>query len=118
MPHLVGTLIGPFGRRALLVSSDGRTLPAASEAGVVGAWTLKHIAPGSVMLVGPGGTRELRLALEGRVVTPARLGTPESAWSWANPCGRLHQRGSERDASQTTRCGFKNADLGRVAFQP
>ena len=117
-PRLVGTLVGPFGRRALLVSSDGHPLQAVGEAGIVGVWTLKRIIPGSVTLVGPGGTRELHLAAGTGVATRTGLDVTVPAWSWANPCGRSHQRGLPGDAGQAARCGFKAADLGRAAPQP
>ena len=117
-PRLVGTLVGPFGRRALLVSSDGHSLPAAGEAGRVGAWTLERIVPGSVTLVGPGGTRELHLAAGAGVATRTGPDVTMPAWSWANPCGRPHQRGMPGDVGQAERCGVKAADLGRAVPQP
>lgn len=117
-PRLVGTLVGPFGRRALLVSSDGHALPPVGEADMVGAWTLERIIPGSVTLVGPGGTRELHLAAGTGVAIRTGAGLTVAAWSWANPCGRLHQHGLPGDAGQAARCGFKAADLGRAVPQP
>jgi len=64
LPRLTGTLIGPFGRRALFVDgSSGKPL-ALGESDRMGVWTVEAISEGHVTLRGPDGARSLRVGFK------------------------------------------------------
>lgn len=61
LPRLTGTLIGPFGRRALLVAGSSDKPVALGESDRVGVWTVEAISEGHVTLRGPDGAQSLRV---------------------------------------------------------
>ena len=93
-PRLTGTMIGPFGRRALFAGGLGGDKPAAvGENDRIGIWTVQAIAAGLVTLTGPDGVRELRVGAEGdRSARADMAASSQAAPHWANPCGRSHLR--------------------------
>jgi hypothetical protein len=64
LPRLTGTLIGPFGRRALFVEGSSGKPFALVERDRVGAWTVEAISEGHVTLRGPDGARSVRVGFK------------------------------------------------------
>ncbi len=61
MPRLTGVIVGPNGGTAIFAGADGKSHVAA-EGDTMGAFQVRSIGPGLVVLVGPDGPRELRPA--------------------------------------------------------
>ena len=64
LPRLTGTLIGPFGRRALFADGGSDKPLALGESDRMGAWTVEAINAGHVTLRGPDGARSLRVGFK------------------------------------------------------
>jgi len=64
LPRLTGTLVGPFGRRALLVEGSGDKSLALGERDRMGAWMVEAISEGHVTLRGPDGAQSLRVGFK------------------------------------------------------
>ncbi len=64
LPRLTGTLIGPFGRRALFVEGGSDKPLALGERDRVGAWPVEAISEGYVTMRGPDGARSLRVGFK------------------------------------------------------
>lgn len=60
-PRLAGTLIGPFGKRALMVDSNTDKSFTLDESDQLGIWTVEEISAGAVTLRSPEGTQSLRV---------------------------------------------------------
>ena len=59
VPRLAGTIVGPYERRALFAGDDGKTR-SIGEGGVIGAYRVRSIGAGVVIISGPEGDREIR----------------------------------------------------------
>ncbi len=64
LPRLTGTLIGPFGKRALMVDSNTDKSFTLNESDQLGIWTVEEISAGAVTLRGPEGTQDLRVGFK------------------------------------------------------
>ena len=111
-PRLAGTIVGPAGRRALILA-DGNKLSSVAENDTVGPWTLGAIQPGAVVISGPGGVQVLRLAYGQGARAAAVALSAGPAWAWNNPCGRLHLHAGPRSATaKDAPCTFALANSG------
>lgn len=116
-PRLTGTLLGPFGRRAVFAGT-GKPV-SAGEGDSLGTWTVQAITAGFAVLSGPDGRRELRVV---PAAGPAsdRFGVAGETGVrpfWSNPCGRPHRRrpGGGAATSDTAEC---RAALAALAPAP
>ncbi len=70
MPRLSGTLLGPDGRSAIIIPAGGKPVTV-TEGAMLGEDRIVEIQDAVVVLIGPHGTRTLRLAFGGGRATPA-----------------------------------------------
>ena len=89
-PRLAGTLVGPFGKRAVFAGAG--KLVSAGEGDSLGAWMVRAITAGSVVLARPEGWRELHVAPMAGPDHVGTAGSPGNRPFWSNPCGRPHKR--------------------------
>ncbi len=78
VPRLTGTIIGPFGKRALLVDGNSDRPLVLGESGRMGVWTVEAISEGLVTLRGPDGAQDLRVSF-GAPLQPDRTIRTSSA---------------------------------------
>ena len=78
LPRLTGTIVGPSGARAIFAGSDGKS-HAAAEGDVVGAFKVREIGPGQVILAGSDGEHVLRPTYIVAPVTSAAGGVIQPA---------------------------------------
>ena len=62
LPRLTGTLLGPFGRRALMVDGNGDKAIALGESDQVGVWRVEAISAGAVTLSSSEGTWSIQVS--------------------------------------------------------
>lgn len=70
VPRLSGILIGPGGRRAIFVNTQGGKPLVVEEGGTVQAYRVDRIDAGEVAVSGPDGMRRLRPSFADRAVVP------------------------------------------------
>lgn len=86
-PRLAGTVVSPAGKRAIFAASGKPAI--AEEGDHIGAWTVQAISAGTVTLLGPGGTQELRVSFEQSVPNQDRMAALPSG---SAPHVRTHRR--------------------------
>lgn len=90
VPRLTGTLLGPFGRHAVLAVGDRQISRA--EGDEFDGWTVHEVDNGKVSLLRPDQSGQLRLIVITGKATPVASAEPSmEGFAWTNPCGRRHK---------------------------